>query len=137
MPSRKRVLAEVLLEHAHDGRALLVGEDVEHPLGVGGRHDLELDRAGSCASASVSNAAVREMPKSVQRSHSGRKASVHFISMNVANASFSQMPFHHFIVTRSPNHMWAISWSITSATRCSSGWVAALGVDEQQRSRGR
>ena len=32
--------------------------------------------------------------------------------MNVANASLSQMPFHHFIVTRSPNHMWAISWAI-------------------------
>ena len=47
--------------------------------------------------------------------------------MNVANASFSQMPFHHFMVTRSPNHMWASSWAITSATRCSSGWVAASG----------
>ena len=75
-------------------------------------------------SESVSNAADFEMPNSVQRSHSGRKASVHFISMNVANASFSQMPFHHFMVTRSPNHMWAISWWITSATRSTSGWVA-------------
>ncbi len=36
--------------------------------------------------------------------------------MNVANASFSQMPFHHRIVTRSPNHMWASSWATTSAT---------------------
>ena len=35
--------------------------------------------------------------------------------MNVANASFSQMPFHHFIVTRSPNHMCAISCTIVSA----------------------
>jgi len=40
--------------------------------------------------------------------------------MKVANASLSQIPFHHFIVTRSPNHMWAISWHTTSATRSSS-----------------
>ena len=39
------VLAEVLLEHPHDGGALLVGEDVEHPLGVGRRHHRVLDRA--------------------------------------------------------------------------------------------
>ena len=47
--------------------------------------------------------------------------------MNVANASFSQRPFHHFIVTRSPNHMWASSWATTSATRCSSPCVAVAG----------
>jgi hypothetical protein len=40
------VLAQVLLEHPDDRSALLVGEDVEHALGVGGRHDLELDGAG-------------------------------------------------------------------------------------------
>ena len=44
--------------------------------------------------------------------------------MNVANASLSQMPFHHDMVTRSPNHMWAFSWATTSATRSSSAWVA-------------
>ena len=32
--------------------------------------------------------------------------------MNVANASFSQIPFHQRIVTRSPNHMWASSCAI-------------------------
>ena len=52
--------------------------------------------------------------------------------MKVAKASLSQMPFHHFMVTRSPNHMWASSWAITSATLCSSGWVDRVGVDEQQ-----
>ena len=35
--------------------------------------------------------------------------------MNVANASLSQMPFHHFMVTRSPNHMCATSCTIVSA----------------------
>ena len=98
-----------------------------------GRDHRELDRAGGGDSESVSKAAARVMPKSVQRSHSGRKASVTFISMNVAKASFSQMPFHHFMVTRSPNHMWAISWAITSATRWSSGWVERSRVDEQRR----
>ena len=36
--------------------------------------------------------------------------------MNVANASFSQMPFHQRIVTRSPNHMCASSCATVSAT---------------------
>ena len=39
------VLTQVLLEHAQDGRTLLVGEDVEHALGIARRHDLELDRS--------------------------------------------------------------------------------------------
>ena len=132
MPSRNSRLAEVLLEHAEDRRALLVGEDVEHPLGV------VVARRPRTRSAACSTASRRRTrpcatsPKSTQTFHSGRNASVHFISMNVANASFSQMPFHHFIVTRSPNHMCASSWWMTSATFCSSGWVAALRIDEQQ-----
>ena len=55
--------------------------------------------------------------------------------MNVAKASLSQMPFHHFIVTRSPNHMWAISWLTTSVTAVSSGWVAWLGSSSRATSR--
>ena len=51
--------------------------------------------------------------------------------MKVAKASFSQMPFHHFMVTRSPNHMWAISWETTSATRSSSSARRPGRVDEQ------
>ena len=82
--------------------------------------------------ASVSKAAERETPKPTQRSQSGRKASVVTISMNVAKASLSQMPFHHCMVTRSPNHMWASSWAMTSTTFCSSGWVAVRRVDEEQ-----
>ena len=35
--------------------------------------------------------------------------------MKVANASLSQMPFHHLMVTRSPNHMCAISCTMTVA----------------------
>ena len=53
--------------------------------------------------------------------------------MNVAKASFSQMPFHHFIVTRSPNHMWAISWAMTSATALQLGLGGGGRVDEQDR----
>ena len=83
-------------------------------------------------SASVSNAAARARPNVVHTSHSGRNDSEAFTSMNVANASFSQMPFHQLIVTRSPNHMWASSWLMTSATRCSSGLGRARRVDEQQ-----
>ena len=52
--------------------------------------------------------------------------------MKVANASLSQIPSHHFMVTRSPNHMWAISWATTSATRSSSARAAAGRVDQQR-----
>ena len=52
--------------------------------------------------------------------------------MNVANASFSQMPFHQRIVTRSPNHMWASSWATTSATTSLLALRARGRVDEQQ-----
>ena len=55
--------------------------------------------------------------------------------MNVAKASLSQMPFHHFMVTRSPNHMWASSWAITSTTFCSSAWVACSGSTRRSVSR--
>ncbi len=55
--------------------------------------------------------------------------------MNVANASFSQMPFHHAIVTRSPNHMWATSWATTSATRSSSVCEAAASSTSSAVSR--
>ncbi len=37
--------------------------------------------------------------------------------MNVANDSFSHRSSHHRMVTRSPNHMWAISCRIVSARR--------------------
>lgn len=35
--------------------------------------------------------------------------------MYSAKDSFSQMSSHHVRVTRSPNHMWAISWAMTMA----------------------
>ncbi len=55
--------------------------------------------------------------------------------MNVAKASLSQIPFHHFMVTRSPNHMWAISWQTTSATRSSSTRAALAGSTRRTDSR--
>ncbi len=47
--------------------------------------------------------------------------------MKLAKASFSQMPSHHLMVTRSPNHMWASSWAMTELTRCSSTCRAVPG----------
>ena len=55
--------------------------------------------------------------------------------MKVAKASFSQIPSHHAMVTRSPNHMWASSWLITLATVCSSGWLAAASSTSSRTSR--
>ena len=74
-------------------------------------------------------------PKDTQRRQSGRKSSRQQRLMNVANASFSQIPFHHFIVTRSPNHMWAISCSMTSAMRDSSDTEAVAGSQSRSVSR--
>src|SRR5205823_14053278 len=52
------------------------------------------------------------------------QASVHFVAwasakidMKLAKLSFSHRSFHHRMVTRSPNHMWAISCRIVSARR--------------------
>ena len=45
--------------------------------------------------------------------------------MKVAKASLSQMPSHQPMVTRSPNHMWASSCAMTSATRSSSARAAS------------
>ena len=68
-------------------------------------------------SASVACAAPLYSEKLVHFCQSGRNALTQCTSMNVANASLSQSPFHHSIVTKSPNHMWAISWATTSAIR--------------------
>ena len=41
-----------------------------------------------------------------------------------AKDSLSHRSFHHFIVTMSPNHMWASSWRMVTArrsTRASTG----------------
>ena len=54
-------------------------------------------------------------------------------AMNVANASFSQMPFHQRIVTRSPNHMCAISWAMVSATSSALVVGGLSRVEQQQR----
>ena len=86
-------------------------------------------------SESVWNAILRSSPKLVQRCHSGANASHAASSMNVANASFNQMPFHQRIVTRSPNHMWAISCATTSATNCRSCWVEVCGSTSTRFSR--
>ncbi len=84
---------------------------------------------------STSIATLRSRPKLVQRFHSGANASHAAISMNVANASFSQMPFHQPMVTRSPNHMWASSWATTSATSSCSIWVLVAGSTSSSTSR--
>ena len=80
----------------------------------------------------MARAASREGAKPTQRSHDGRKASTQSVSMKVAKASLSQMPSHHPMVTRSPNHMWASSWATTSATRSSSARAARGRIDQQR-----
>ena len=57
------------------------------------------------ASESTSNAIERSRLNWFQRLHSRLKLSEDIVAIKVANASFNQIPFHHSIVTRSPNHM--------------------------------
>ena len=54
--------------------------------------------------ASTSRALVPARANAAHTSQSGRIASTVISAMNVANASFSQIPFHQRIVTRLPNH---------------------------------
>ena len=86
------------------------------------------------ARASMSSAAARAAPKPAQTSQSGRQASTAFISMKVAKASFSQIPFHQRIVTRSPNQRCASSWLMTAATLSSSCWSAEAGSTSRSTS---
>ena len=44
--------------------------------------------------------------------------STNFVAMNVAKLSLSHRSFHHLMVTRLPNHWWAISCETTSAMNC-------------------
>ena len=85
--------------------------------------------------ASTSFAAVTPRAKVFHCSQSGRHASTVTSAMNVANASFSQMPFHQRIVTRLPNHWWASSCATTSAMFSSSGCVACSGSTSSSDSR--
>jgi hypothetical protein len=64
------ILAQVLLEHPDDRGALLVGEHVEHALGVGGGDHLVLDGAGGGERVGVERHRAGQ-PKSTQRSQSG------------------------------------------------------------------
>ena len=86
-------------------------------------------------SASTSFATVTPRANVFHCSQSGRHASIVTRAMNVANASFSQMPFHQRIVTRLPNHWCASSWATTSAMFSSSGWVAFSGSTSNSDSR--
>ena len=86
-------------------------------------------------SASTSLAAAQDRANADQRSQSGRIASVVSNAMKVANASFSQIPFHQRIVTRFPNHWWASSCATTSAMFSSSCCVAWAGSTRSTDSR--
>lgn len=50
------------------------------------------------------------------RSQSDMTCAVAYCSMKLANPSFNHKSFHHFIVTRFPNHWCANSWMTTVAT---------------------
>ncbi len=59
-PRPELLFPEVLLEHPHDRGALLVGEDVEHPLRVGGRDHGVLDGTGRLQGVRVEGAGTGE-----------------------------------------------------------------------------
>ena len=67
--------------------------------------------------------------------HSGFHAASGLLAAQVAKPSFSQMSSHHFIVTRLPNHWWAISWATTPATAFSVSTDAVASSASSSRSR--
>ena len=117
----ERLGAEVALEHAHHRRALLVGDQVEVLGGLARRAHLGVDRMRVARARRGRSAAARWCSKSCHIFHSGFHSSTIWNAIQVANASFSQRSSHQAIVTRSPYHMCASSWQITSATRFFSG----------------
>ena len=52
----------------------------------------------------------------VHTAHSGKRWSTALSPTQEAKLSLSHRSFHQAIVTRSPNHMWAISWDTMAAT---------------------
>ena len=54
----------------------------------------------------------------VHISQSGKIRSTALSPIHDAKLSLSHRSFHHAIVTRSPNHMCAISWEMMAAIRC-------------------
>ena len=79
------------------------------------------------ASVSSPSAACSSSATFICIFQSGRQTASGLFAAQVAKPSFSQMSSHHFIVTRLPNHWWAISWATTDATiwRCSTDPVAS------------
>ena len=66
---------------------------------------------------------MRPLENVVQASVKRVASALARVPQNSANDSFSHRSSHHFIVTRSPNHMCAISCRITMAR---SSWSASV-----------
>src|SRR5215469_15726526 len=69
---------------------------------------------------------LREPENVVQASVNLVPSALDKAAHNSANDSFSQRSCHHFMVTRSPNHMCAISCRITLAR---SSWSVSVTLD--------
>jgi hypothetical protein len=83
-------------------------------------------------SASRCKAAALPTSNSSHTRQSGRQPSTILNDIQVANASLSHRSSHHAMVTRLPNHWWASSWVMTSATRF---WVGRAALAERDEAR--
>jgi hypothetical protein len=75
---------------------------------------------------SLRSASERVRTRFTMTSQSGRKRSRMFSPIQLAKASFSQRSSHQAMVTRLPNHWWAISWAQTLAHSCCTVSAGAL-----------
>src|SRR6184192_4113675 len=73
-------------------------------------------------------------PAFSQICHSGLKWSVALVPIHDANPSLSQRLSHQAVVTRSPNHWWAISCAITPKTFCLVSSELVLGSNSRMDS---
>ena len=115
-PVAEPLLAEHHLELPHDDRRLLIDDRAVERAGF-----VEVvERAGGSHSSRRCDRPRRRPDSSVSRKRSswlisGNDGLTIFAAMKLANTSFIQTSLNHRIVTRSPNHMCAVSCAMTLA----------------------
>ena len=124
--------ADVGLDHPQHAGRLLVRDAVEDLVDLVGRLDVDPDRPRRSQRIESQRALRIRAHRRARHSSPGRHAASGRLAIQVANPSLSQMSFHHFIVTRLPNHWCAISCEMIDATLLRASSDARVGIDEQQ-----
>ena len=134
MPLPPDVRAGKALEHRNDRLALLISDGVERLVGLLDGAD-GLDDRVRRRKASSAIACSRSPTWSMSPPQSGWKCWVVLFAIQLAKPSFSQRSSHHAMVTRSPNHMCAISCASMLKMRLLVGFAADRRIEQQRFSK--